>query len=152
MKSLGATHFIDRKADVPAEVKKIVGDQPIHVVYDAVSFKSTQAQSLDIIETGGQVISVLGVLVDKKEYPNKNIVTVFGNVHVPNVRALGVSLYSKLTELLASGTIKVCFNIVLVRNMKVTSPPSRIALKCCQMVWRVSLTGSSEWNVMKLVA
>ncbi len=55
------------------------------------------------------MISVSGVQVNQADYPDKHITTILGNVHVPNVRALGVSLYSKVTELLASGALKVRF-------------------------------------------
>jgi len=105
LRSLGATHVIDRKAGVVSEAKKIL-DGPIDVVYDAVSTKETQAQALEIVAPGGQVISVSGVQVDQADYPDKHITTILGNVHVPNVRALGVSLYSKVSELLASGALK----------------------------------------------
>lgn len=115
VKSLGATHIIDRKADVVSEAKKILSG-PIDLVYDAVSSKETQAQALDIVAPGGQVVSVLGVQVDKDSYKDKTITTVFANVHVPNVRPLGVSLYSKVTQLLASGALKVRFMDDLVMN------------------------------------
>jgi len=105
LKTLGATHIIDRKADVVSETKKILGG-PIDLVYDAVSNKETQAQALDIVAPEGQVVSVNGVHVDQASYSDKHITTIFAVVHVPNVRALGVSLYSKVTELLASGTLK----------------------------------------------
>ncbi len=68
-----------------------------------------RTQALDIIAPGGQVISVLGVQVDQANYPDKHITEIQGNVHDPNVRALGVSLYSKVTGLLASGALKVRF-------------------------------------------
>ncbi len=108
LKSLGATHVIDRRADVVSEAKKILSG-PIDIIYDAVSTKETQTQALDIIAPGGQVISVLGVQVDQANYPDKHITEIQGNVHDPNVRALGVSLYSKVTGLLASGALKVRF-------------------------------------------
>lgn len=97
LKSLGATHVIDRKGSVVSEVKKIL-DGPICLAYDAVSSKETQAQALDIVAPGGQVVSVLGVQVEAANYPGKVITTVIGTVYVPNVRALGVSLHSKLTQ------------------------------------------------------
>jgi len=105
LKSLGATHVIDRNADVVSEAKKILSG-PIDIIYDAVSTKETQTQALDIIAPGGQVISVLGVQVDQANYPDKHITEIHGNVYDPNVRALGVSLYSKVTGLLASGALK----------------------------------------------
>lgn len=106
VKSLGATHVIDRKADLISEARKILTG-PIDTVYDTVSSKETQAQSLDLIVSGGQVISTLYLQVDKADYPDKNITEIFANFHLPNMRALGVSLYGKLTELLASGALKV---------------------------------------------
>ena len=106
VKSLGATHLIDRKADVIAEVKKIT-DKPIEIVYDAISEKATQEQAWEILAPGGTLILVLGAEVDKEKYKDKHIVNVFGSVHAPELRKLGVSLYSKLTQLLADGDIKV---------------------------------------------
>ncbi len=106
---MGATHVIDRKLDVVSEAKNILHG-PIDLVYDAVSTKETQAQALDIVAPGGQVVSVLGVLVDQADYPDKHITTIAANVHFPNVRVLGVSLYSKVTGLLASGALKVRIN------------------------------------------
>ncbi|KLO04681.1 GroES-like protein [Schizopora paradoxa] len=105
LKSLGATHVIDRKADLVSEARKIL-DGPIDIVYDTVSSKELQAQSLDLVAPGGQVISTLYLQVDKADYPDKNITEIFANFHLPNMRALGVSLYGKLRDLLASGALK----------------------------------------------
>jgi len=105
VKSLGATHVIDRKADIVSEAKKILGG-PIDLVYDAVSNKETRVQALDIVAPGGQVVSVNAMHVDDASYSDKHITTIYAIVHLPNVRALGVSLYGKVTELLASGALK----------------------------------------------
>ncbi|KLO10292.1 GroES-like protein [Schizopora paradoxa] len=104
-KSMGATHVIDRNADLVSEARKIL-DDPIDIVYDTVSSKETQAQSLDLVAPGGQVISTLFLQVDKADYPDKSITEIYADLHLPNLRALGVSLYGKLTELLASGALK----------------------------------------------
>ncbi len=121
LKSLGATHVIDRKADVVSEAKKILGG-PIDIIYDAVSSKETQIQALDIVAPGGQVISVLGVLVDQANYPDKHITVMHADVHSPNVRSLAVSLYSKVTELLmASGALKVRLYIFCALRNKTNS-------------------------------
>ena len=48
-----------------------------------------------------------------KEEDNKKkyVAHVFGNVHPPAQRELGVGLYKKLTELFASGDLKVRFGV-----------------------------------------
>lgn len=107
LKSLGATHVVDREADVVAEVKKIV-NSPIEIIYDAISEQSTQEQAWEILAPGGTLVLVLDPTVDKTKYKDKHTEHVFGNVQVPGNRALGASLYSKLTQLVEDGYIKVC--------------------------------------------
>ena len=107
VKSLGATHIVDRKADVVAEVKKLT-DKPIEVIYDAISDKVTQRQAWEILAPGGTLILVGAAEVDKDKYKDKHTVGVFGSVHTQELRKLGVSLFSKLTQLLENGDIKVC--------------------------------------------
>lgn len=107
LESLGATHIIDRKADVPAKVAEILNGAPVELVYDAVSEKDTQAQAWDILSPKGSLVLVLEPTVDKEKYKDKSLVGVFGNVHAPQLRKLGVSLYAKLTSLLESGSLKV---------------------------------------------
>ncbi|EDR00176.1 uncharacterized protein LACBIDRAFT_314747 [Laccaria bicolor S238N-H82] len=48
LKSLGATHVIDRKASVVAEVRKLT-DKPISIVFDAVSSADTQQAGVDVL-------------------------------------------------------------------------------------------------------
>jgi len=104
VKSLGATHVIDRNSDVVAEAKKVFSEPP-KLVYDAVSLEPTEVQALQVLAPGGTLILVLP-LVDaaKSIQGDKKAFNVFGNVHVQ--RELGVSLYSKLTGLLESGKLK----------------------------------------------
>ena len=47
---------------------------------------------------------VLGANIDK--YKDTHTVSVFGGVHVPEWRKLGIGLYNNLTQLLADGDIK----------------------------------------------
>ncbi|KAL5504373.1 hypothetical protein ACEPAH_8447 [Sanghuangporus vaninii] len=107
LKSLGATYVIDRKADVPTKAKKILGDTPVEFIFDAISVESMQNQAWDLLAPSGTLVIVLPAKVDKGKYRDKILIdTVFGNVHGPELRPLGVSLYSKLTSLLESGAIK----------------------------------------------
>ena len=111
LKSLGATHVLDRHA-VPlsalAEQVKTITSEPIKIVFDTISLLETQNAAYDILASGGIFLVLLPFCVEEsKRTDSKELVEVFGNVHVPNQREVGVSLYKKLTELLASGDIKV---------------------------------------------
>ncbi|KAL5525577.1 hypothetical protein ACEPAG_6913 [Sanghuangporus baumii] len=108
LKSLGASHVIDRNADVSAETKKIIGDTPAELIYDAVSEEVTQKQAWDLLAPGGTlVVIIFPAKIDKGKYKDKTLIdTVLGNVHAPQTRQLGISLYSKLSGLLESGAIK----------------------------------------------
>ncbi|KAH8112705.1 GroES-like protein [Phellopilus nigrolimitatus] len=103
--ALGATHVVDRKGGAAA-VAAALGGAPAELVYDAVSEAGTQAQAWDVLAPGGALVLLLPPQVDRAKYPDKTLVDVFGNVHAPAARALGVSLYGKLTQLLADGTLQ----------------------------------------------
>ena len=110
LKSLGATHVIDRSApldQLPAAVEAIT-NKPVKTAYDAIAKPDIQNVVYDILAPGGGVVFVLEVAVDKSKITaDKKIVHVIGNVHVPEHRELGKSLYSKLTGLLEADEIKV---------------------------------------------
>ncbi|TFK79043.1 GroES-like protein [Polyporus arcularius HHB13444] len=88
LKSLGATHVIDRSRapeDVLREIQKVTGGTPIEYVYDPIATADTQ---------------------DKlKDGAGKRVVVVFGSVHAPFNRALGLELCSRLTDWLRTGVI-----------------------------------------------
>jgi NADPH:quinone reductase-like Zn-dependent oxidoreductase len=58
VKSLGATHVIDRNTSVVAEVRKLT-DKPILTVYDAISSADTQQAGIDVLAAGGKLVIVL---------------------------------------------------------------------------------------------
>ncbi|KIJ39260.1 hypothetical protein M422DRAFT_175459 [Sphaerobolus stellatus SS14] len=104
VKSFGATHVVDRNADVVAEVKKILSDSP-KIVWDAVSLEDTQIQAIQILASDGTLLlvgppheSIKAVQGDRKVY------RVYGSPFVH--RELGISMYSKLTEFFESGKLK----------------------------------------------
>ncbi|EKM58616.1 uncharacterized protein PHACADRAFT_253081 [Phanerochaete carnosa HHB-10118-sp] len=109
LKSLGATHVIDRNAplaDLSASVKAIT-DKPVKVAYDAISFADTQNAAYDVLASGGKFVVVLNEAIEKdKITSDKEVVHVYGNVHMPVNREIGKSLYAKLTSLLEAGDIK----------------------------------------------
>ena len=109
LKSLGATHVIDRNADLISSVKAITSD-PIQYVFDAVALKPTQEVAYEVLAPGGTLILVLDfVLDDTKVDKTKRVVRIFGTAHDVAQNTLAVSLYKNLTKLLESGDIKVCF-------------------------------------------
>jgi NADPH:quinone reductase-like Zn-dependent oxidoreductase len=102
VKSLGATHVIDRKADVVAEAGKIFSTPP-NIVYDAIS--DDQEVGWKVLAPNGTLILVLPSKPELKSGENgKKFIGTFGNVHFK--RDLGRSLFGKLTEMLQSGDIK----------------------------------------------
>ncbi|KAL5525549.1 hypothetical protein ACEPAG_6885 [Sanghuangporus baumii] len=108
LKSIGATHVIDRKSpDVSAEIRKVLNSAPLEFLLDVVS--RAEQESWSLVAPGGTLISIKHVEIDKnsEKYKDKTFInTIFGSAHIPGLREMGVSLYSKLTGLLQRGTIK----------------------------------------------
>jgi NADPH:quinone reductase-like Zn-dependent oxidoreductase len=108
LKSLGATHTLDRNAlgSLAVEVAKITSE-PVLYAYDAWSSAETQQALYDLLAPNGGLVLVLPKAV--KEVADKNITirNAYGSVHRPANRQIGVSLFGALEGLLANGTIKV---------------------------------------------
>ncbi|KZT00923.1 GroES-like protein [Laetiporus sulphureus 93-53] len=107
---LGATHVLDRHLsadDTRSEIFHITS-KPIQTIYDAVSLLETQNMAYDILATGGCLVLVLNEVLDKKKKrEDKRVVKVSGSTVVPEEnRAMGISLYSRLSALLDEGIIK----------------------------------------------
>jgi len=104
LKSVGATHFVDRKADVPAAVRSITSE-PVDYVYDAVSFKDTQEAAWSILSPEGTLITVTDPKVKPAEGEKKRIAHTLAILSLPNQRVVGEPLYQNLTQYLADGLI-----------------------------------------------
>ena len=115
LKSLGATHIIDRSlpsADVLRKIQEITGGKQVVYAYDAIASPETQRLAYDALADGGALVATnprsAEFLKDKiKEGDGKKIVGVFGNVHTPENRQVGVALYAHLTEWLEKGLLVV---------------------------------------------
>lgn len=109
LKSIGATTVVDRKAqNLQAEINKAVKGVPIDVVLDAISLEDTQSLAWDVLAPDGTLVLLLDATVDRSKYPKKMIVNdIYGSVHAPHLRALGVSLYAALPKLIETRAIKV---------------------------------------------
>jgi NADPH:quinone reductase-like Zn-dependent oxidoreductase len=111
LKSLGATHVIDRHSPLSslrAEVNKITSE-PIEIVYDAVSTADTQKAGYDLLASHGSMVVVLNPEVTKAK--GKEIFHVFAMPNLPHTSEICTNMYSKLTEWLEDGVIRVCILI-----------------------------------------
>ena len=109
LKTLGATHVIDRNTPTIALAGRIAGitNRPLDVVFDSVSSAETQKLSHDLTATGGMTVFVVAEQIDV--VPGKEFVHALGTFGFPHTRPLGEKLYAHLTQLVEDGHIKVCF-------------------------------------------
>lgn len=106
LKSLGATHVIDRSIPL-ADAVKAVTSKPIKIIYDAISEKDTQTSAYEILSPGGTLILVSQLSIEEtKLSKEKTIVLVFAFLEDPS-QPIGVKLCKELPGLLESGALKV---------------------------------------------
>jgi NADPH:quinone reductase-like Zn-dependent oxidoreductase len=109
LKTLGATHVIDRKvsgADLASEVNSITQKAPIKYVVDSVSSADTQQNGYDLLESGGKLVIFLPIAVKKTN--DKEVIHVLGVAAAPaNTGLLGSLYHDNLERLLKEGSIKV---------------------------------------------
>lgn len=104
LKTLGATHVIDRSSnDITSLIKEILPDGTTGIIYDAISLVDTQKVALEISNPDSKILLTLPK-VESIDFGNRTVSNVFGNVHTQ--RKLGVSLYAALPHLLQDGSIK----------------------------------------------
>ena len=121
LKSLGATHVLDRRLApeaILAELQKITGGAPIEYVYDAISLPDTEPLAYDALAPGGALVVVepqtrsldAKIARDKEAgLAPKKIAKPFAALGLPQHYAMGVELYKRLTEWLRTGVIVVSF-------------------------------------------
>ena len=116
LKSLGATHVIDRSlpaADILADLPKISGDKPILYAYDAISSPETESMAYDALAPGGGLVSTepfpVAALTEKvaRDGGSKKLVRPLALLQHPGNKAVGVELYKRLTEWLETGVVVV---------------------------------------------
>ena len=111
LKSLGATHVIDRNSplsSLPATVHEIT-DKPIMYAADAISTPETQNALYDVVAAGGSLLIDTQNAIDKAkiESGEKFVAQVYGDVQHPPEQPCGRALYAAITGLLERGEIKV---------------------------------------------
>ncbi|KAJ2932485.1 hypothetical protein H1R20_g4577, partial [Candolleomyces eurysporus] len=111
LKSLGATHVLDRFTPLTREtVKSLTGsEQPIKIVYDAISAEETQTTGFDLLSPGGQLVVTLrpqASIAEKAATEGKAVAQVIAGKNLPfNVKSIE-ALWPHATGLLDSGDIK----------------------------------------------
>jgi Zinc-binding dehydrogenase len=109
LKSLGATHVIDRNISSSAlasEVASITQNTPLKYAADAISLGDTQQAAYDLLAPGGQLATFLPVAV--KTTQEKHIFSTIGLVKYPsNVELLNTLFHDNFERLLKEGDVKV---------------------------------------------
>ncbi|TFK71476.1 GroES-like protein [Pluteus cervinus] len=108
LKSLGATHIIDRKiplSSLPSEVAKITDKSILHVL-DAISLSDTQQASYDLLSHGGKLTIVLHKTLTQKEGDGKEVVHIVGVRNHPGHRELLVDGYKHWPEWVKTGLLR----------------------------------------------
>ncbi|KAF8072213.1 chaperonin 10-like protein [Lyophyllum atratum] len=108
LKSLGATHVLDRHLPTPALASAIaqITSAPLKIAFDGVSLPETQQAGYDLLAEGGHLVLVLPDEIKKREGKNVTAGFIYGVWELPNVRELGLVLHPKLSGLLEKGLIK----------------------------------------------
>ena len=110
LKSLGATHVLDRKlpsATLKAEAEKHAEGKSFEVVYDVISEEDTLALGYALTAPGGDFVVVLPTPIKDRDdaVTGKRVHMAHGTAEN---HAVGESLIGALPILLETGAIKVC--------------------------------------------
>ncbi|KAI9061879.1 GroES-like protein [Trametes sanguinea] len=108
LKSLGATHVLDRKlsSETLAQEACNIAGGPFDVVFDAISLPETLVAGYKATSPTGDFIKVLSEPVPGVESSEKRVHFGRGLFNAPFNVAVSLSLLAKLPELLESGDIK----------------------------------------------
>ncbi|KAH9925013.1 GroES-like protein [Epithele typhae] len=109
LRTLGATHVLDRAlapAAALAALAQATAGAPPALVYDAISSPETQALGYAALAPGSALVVTLPDRVPAElKAADRSVVGVFGNVHAPQNRAVGVEMYRRLPGWLESGEL-----------------------------------------------
>ena len=109
LKSLGATHIIDRNisgAALASKINSITHNGPVKYAVDSISLADTQQTAYDLLAPGGKLVVFLPIEVKTTE--EKSVYTVLGLIrHPPNIKLLETLYHDNLERLLKEGAIKV---------------------------------------------
>ena len=110
LKSIGATHVIDRSipaSTLVSEISNITQNAPIKYALDTISLPDTQQTAYDVLAHGGKLVIFLSPAIGKT-IKEKEIISVSGMLRTPpNIELLETFYHDNLERLLKEGAIKV---------------------------------------------
>ncbi|KAF8648428.1 hypothetical protein AX16_006291 [Volvariella volvacea WC 439] len=112
LKSLGATHVIDRTSvpltSLPSAVHAITGPSNTPYAFDAISAPETQQAGYDVLSKGGKlgIVLYLDENLKQQEGSGKQILPVIGVKNYPEFTETLTDAYLFLEEWVRNGTIK----------------------------------------------
>lgn len=108
LKSLGATHVVDRHLTSEEQKNVIAGimTAPIDIAYDAVALPETQRVAFDVLAPNGTLIVTIQPAVEEDQGRGRKVVVVRGTPHSPPNKALCQGLWEVLEQWLADEIIK----------------------------------------------
>ena len=115
LKTLGATHVLDRKLSPEAtlaEIVRVTRGVPLAYAYDAISEKATQLLAYNALGDGGALVTTdpygPSVLADHmRPGDGKRVARVRASLTAPENVEVGRELYKRLTEWLRTGVVVV---------------------------------------------
>ncbi|KAG1905559.1 chaperonin 10-like protein [Suillus fuscotomentosus] len=108
VKGYGATHFFDRNLSGKQLLAAIneVTDDPIKLVYDAISLPETQAVAWELLANNGTLVLTLPASVKEDEGKGRRVVPTLSYPHTPENEELCSSSWAMVEKWLSDGTIK----------------------------------------------
>ncbi|KAH8105282.1 GroES-like protein [Cristinia sonorae] len=106
VKSLGATHTIDRSEPLSALSATVssITKEPLKIAFDTLGQSDTQNAAYTALAPGGTLITSASSYIWKSQ--GKEVVEPYGILHAPSHRAFGVGLLKSVTAWLESGEYK----------------------------------------------
>lgn len=106
LKSFGATHIVDCKSDIEAELKKITSE-PIDFIFDTISEGGTQEQAWEILASGGTILTIMRPSFDGYKHEDKYFWAVNTTTAFHRDKQLGITFAKFVPKLFEEGLIKV---------------------------------------------
>lgn len=110
LKSLGATHVLDRSLPLSKSAVEALTEEPVKVVYDAISIEETQQAGLDVLPSGGQLVLVkvpTAAVTERAPKEDKIVIRALGLKTLPQHVELLREFWAHATSLFESGDLKV---------------------------------------------
>lgn len=110
LKSLGATHVMDRKVPPTKANVEAISGVSMQLAFDAIASSQTQSDALNVLGSGGEVVAVGPIEDATKERAaaqQTDVLFTLGMKTLPSHVGLLRELWSQARRLLETGDIKV---------------------------------------------